>query len=166
MCCKGYSGVSGKCLREEEDEIMAPLQKRAWWGLGTGLVFALAFLLVFVFKGGINTFDEDQGFRIIIDVLWVGGLIANLVIVNLAFRKRGMVDERDRLIMDRAPRIQWLAVVFTLVVWTIALTEAYHETGQIPAVFLYVIFMSILIVSTLTQCLGILIGYWRMNRDV
>jgi len=144
---------------------MAPLQKRAWWGLAIGLVFALAFLLVFVFKGGIETFDEDQGFRIIIDILWVGGLIASGVIVNLSLRKPGMVDERDRLIMDRAPRIQWLAVVFTLVAWTITLSEAYHETGMVPTVFLFVIFMSILIVSTLAQSLGIIIGYWRMNRD-
>jgi hypothetical protein len=143
---------------------MAPLQKRAWWGLVTGLVFAIAFVLVFILKGGIAAFDEDQGFRIIIDVLWIGGLVANLVIVNLALRKTGMVDERDRLIADRAPRIQWLAVVFTIVAWTIALTEVYHETGLIPSMFLYIIMMSILIVSTLAQCAGIIIGYWRMAR--
>jgi len=139
---------------------MAPLQKRAWWGLGTGLVFAVAFLLVFILMGGIETFDEDQNFRIIIDVLWIGGLVANLVIVNLALRKPGMVDERDLRIVERTPRIQWLAVVFTLVAWTIALNEVYHDTG-IPALFMYVIFMSVLSVSTLTQSLGILIGYWR-----
>jgi hypothetical protein len=143
---------------------MAPLQKRAWWGLAIGLVFAIAFVLVFVLMGGIDTFDEDQGFRIIIDVLWVGGLVANLAIVNLALRKPGMVDERDRMILDRAPRIQWLAVVFTLAAWVIALTEVYHETGQIPSVFMFVIFMSVLIVSTLAQSLGIIIGYWRANR--
>ncbi|HUT67742.1 MAG TPA: hypothetical protein VMW86_04240 [Dehalococcoidales bacterium] len=142
---------------------MAPLQKRAWWGLGVGLVFALAFLLVFILMGGIETFDEDQGFRIIIDVLWVGGLVANLAIVNLALRKPGMADERDLRIVERAPRIQWLAVVVTLVAWTIALNEVYSDTGQIPALFMYVIFMSVLIVSTLAQCLGILIGYW-MSR--
>jgi len=142
---------------------MAPLQKRAWWGLGVGLVFAAAFVLVFILKGGIETFNEDQGFRIIIDVLWVGGLVANLVIVNLALRKPGMVDERDLRIVERAPRIQWLAVVFTLVAWTIALTEVYSDTGQIPSLFMYVIFMSVLIVSTISQCLGILIGYW-MSR--
>jgi len=102
---------------------MTPLQKRACWGLAVGLVFAIAFVLVFVFQGGISTFNEDQGFRIIIDILWVGGLVANLLIVNLALRKPGMVDERDRLVLDRAPRIQWLAVVFTLVAWTISLTE-------------------------------------------
>jgi hypothetical protein len=143
---------------------MAPLQKRAWWGLGVGLAFAVAFVLVFVLMGGIETFDADQGFRIIIDVLWVGGLVANLVIVNLALRRPGQVDERDRMILDRAPRVQWLAVVFTLVAWVIALTEVYHATHLIPSVYMYVIFMSVLIVSTLAQSLGIIIGYWRMNR--
>ena len=140
---------------------MAPLQKRAWWGLGTGLIFAAAFILVFILMGGIETFNEDQGFRIIIDVLSVGCLVANLVIVNLALRKPGMADERDLRIAERAPRIQWLAVVVTLVAWTITLTEVYHETGQIPSLFMYVILMSVLIVSTLGQSLGILIGYCR-----
>ena len=143
---------------------MAPLQKRACYGLVIGLVFAVALLVVFIMKGGISTFSEDMGFRVIIDVLLVGGLIANLIIVNLSLRKRGMVDERDRLIMDRAPRVQWLAVVFSLVAWTIALTEVYWEQGQIPVIFLYLIFMSVLIVSTLAQSVGILIGYWRMGR--
>jgi hypothetical protein len=143
---------------------MAPMQKRAWWGLGTGLIFAIAFLLVFILMGGIKTFDEDQSFRIIIDVLWVGGLIANLVIVNLPLRKPHMADERDQRIIERAPRIQWLAAIFSLVAWTIALNETYQDTGQVPAIFLYVIFMTVLIVSTLAQSLGILIGYWRMDR--
>ncbi len=143
---------------------MAPLQKRAWWGLAVGLAFAVAFTLVFILKGGIQTFNADQGFRIIIDVLWVGGLVANLAIVNLALRKPGLVDERDRLIMDRAPRVQWPAVVVTLAVWMIALTEFYSETGQIPSVFMYVVFMSVLIVSTLAQSAGIIIGYWGMDR--
>ena len=144
---------------------MTPLQKRAWWGLAVGLAFAIAFLLVFILKGGIETFDADQNFRIIVDILWVGGLVANLVIVNLALRKPGMVDERDRLVLDRAPRIQWITVVFTLVAWTIILTETYHATGLMPTAFLYVIFMTILIVSTLAQSLGILIGYRRMSGN-
>ena len=115
--------------------------------------------------GGIETFDADQTFRIIIDVLWVGGLVANLIILNLALRKPGMVDERDKMILDRAPRIQWIAVVFTLAAWVIALNEVYQATDLVPAVYLYVMLMSVLIVSTLAQCLGILIGYWRANRN-
>jgi uncharacterized membrane protein len=143
---------------------MAPLEKRAWWGLGVGLIFAAAFALVFILMGGIETFDEDQGFRIIVDVLWIGGLVANGLIINLALRKPGLADERDLRIVERAPRVQWPAVVVTLAAWMIVLTEVYHDTGQIPSVFMYVIFMSVLIVSTLAQSLGILIGYWRMAR--
>jgi hypothetical protein len=144
---------------------MAPLQKRAWWGLITGLVFAAAFVLVFILMGGIETFEKSQNFRLIVDVLWIGGLVANLVIVNLVLKNPDKVDERDKLIAERAPRVQWLAVIFTLVAWVIGLNEAYQETNLIPAVFLYIIFMSVLIVSTLAQCLGIIIGYWRMNRN-
>lgn len=144
---------------------MTPLQKRAWWSLAIGLAFATAFTLVFILMGGIATFEEDRTFRIIIDVLWLGSLLANLVIINLVLRRPGMVDERDRLVLDRAPRIQWLAVVFTLVAWTIALNEIYRDPDLMPTDFLFVIFMSVLIVSMLGQSLGILIGYWRMNRD-
>jgi hypothetical protein len=141
---------------------MAPLQKRAWWGLGLGLAFAIAFALVFILMGGIETFDSDQGFRIIIDVLWVGALVTNLVIFNLTLR-RATVDERDKIIMGRAPRIQWIAIIFTLVAWVIALSESYHTTHLIPSAYLYVIFMSVLIVSTLAYSLGIIIGYWRSS---
>ena len=144
---------------------MAPLQKRAWFSLAIGVVFAVAFIAVFIIKGGISTFTEDQGFRIIIDVIWVSGIVANLIIINFTLRKPRLVDERDRLIMDRAPRVQWLAVVFSLVAWTIVLTEIYWEQGQIPVIFLYLIFMSVLIISMLAQSLGILIGYWKMERN-
>jgi hypothetical protein len=144
---------------------MAPLQKRALWGLIVGLALTVAFILVFFLMGGIDVFDKNVNFRIIIDVLWIGGLIANLVIVNQALNNPRLVDERDKLIADRAPRIQWMAVIFTLVAWVIALNEVYSSTHLIPSVFLYVVFMSVLIVSTLAQSLGILIGYWRMDRN-
>jgi hypothetical protein len=67
--------------------------------------------------------------------------------------------------MDRAPRVQWLAVIFSLVVWMIALTEGYRDEGQIPVIFLFLIFMSILIVSMIAQSIGIMTGYWRMERN-
>ena len=144
---------------------MAPLQKRAWWGLITGTVFTIAFVLVFFLMGGIDKFDQDATFRIIVDVLVIGGLVANLIMVNIPLKKAGMVDERDKVIADRAPRVQWLAVVFTLVAWVIGLNEAYQKTNLIPGIFLYVMFMSVLIISTTAQCLGIIIGYWRMDRN-
>jgi hypothetical protein len=144
---------------------MAPLQKRACYSLIIGVTLAAVLAAVFILKGGISTFESDQGFRIIIDLLWIGILVLNLILINLTLRKPRTVDERDRLIMDRAPRIQWLAVVLTMVTWTIALNEIYRPTGQIPTVFLYIIFMSVLIAGTIGQSLGILIGYWSMAKN-
>ncbi len=144
---------------------MAPLQKRALYGLVFGVIWAIVIVVVFILKGGVSTFNDDQGFRLIIDGLWVGGLIVYLLLFETIGRKPSQVDERDRLIMARSPRVQWLAVIFSLVAWMIALTESYHDAGQIPVIFLYLIFMSIIIVSSVAQSVGILIGYWRMESS-
>jgi len=142
---------------------MAPLQKRALYGLVIGVVFAIALIVIFITKG-VTTFDEDLGFRLIVYALWIGVPLAYLISVNLTLRKPGQVDERDRLIMGRAPRIQWLAVIFSLAAWVIVLTEVYWNQGQVPVIFLTLILISTLIVSTLAQSIGILIGYRRADR--
>ena len=144
---------------------MAPLQKRALYGIAFGVVWIIAILIVFLLKGGIGTFEQDIQFRGIIDVLWIGGLVIYLILFETILRKPNQVDERDKLIMDLSPKVQWRAVIFTLVAWVIALSEIYRAEGQVPVIFLFLIFMSVLIVSSLAQCLGILIGYWRMNRN-
>ena len=138
---------------------MAPLQKRALYGLAFGVVWAVAIILVFIVKGGVNTFSEDLGFRLIVNGLWVGGLIFYGILM-LTLRKQSQVDERDRLILGRAPVVQLWAIIFSLVIWTIVLTESYWNQG-IPPIFMYIVFMSTLIVSAVTQSIGILIGYWR-----
>ena len=143
---------------------MAPMEKRAWWGLGLGGAFAIAFAAVFAVWGGITEFDRNAAFRLTIDFLMLGALVINLVVINIPVRNRKLADERDVAIFDRAPRFQWLAIIFTLVGWVIGLTEYYHGTGLVPSVWLYVVFMSVLIVSTLGQSLGIIAGYRRMER--
>lgn len=143
---------------------MAPMQKRAWWGLIIGSAFAAAFAIVFIVRGGIETFDTDTGFRLIIDGLMLAALVVSLVLVNIPIRNRRLADERDIRVFEQAPRIQWLAVIFTLVGWTIGLTEYYHGTRLVPSVWLYIVFMSVLIVSTIAQSLGIIIGYRRIER--
>ena len=141
---------------------MAPLQNRALYSLAIGVVIAIALIVVIIIKGDVTTFDEDLGFRLIVYALWVGVPLAYLM-ANLTLRKPGQVDERDRLIMERAPKVQWLAVIFSLVAWVIVLTELYWDKGQVPVVFLTFIMISTLIISTIAQSLGILIGYWRMR---
>ena len=142
---------------------MAPLQKRALYGLAFGVIWAVAVIVVFIVKGGVSTFSEDQGFRLIIDGLWIGGLIFYAILM-LTLRKQTQVDERDRLILGRAPVVQLWAVILSLVIWTIVLTEIYWDLG-IPPIFMYLVFMSALIVSAVGQSIGILIGYWRMGRN-
>jgi hypothetical protein len=139
---------------------MAPLQKRALYSLVIGAACAIALIVVFLVKD-ITSFDEDLGFRTIVYALWVGVPLAYLIVVNLTLRKPGQLDERDRLIMERAPRVQFLAVLFSLVAWVIVLTEVFSDQGQVPIVYLTLIMISTLIVGTIAQSLGILIGYWR-----
>ena len=144
---------------------MAPLQKRALYSLGIGVVLAIALIMIFIWKGDVTTFDEDLGFRLIVYALWVGVPLAYLIVVNLTLRKPEQIDERDRLIMAKAPRVQYLSVLFSLVAWTIALTEVYWDKGQVPVIYLTLIMISALIISTIAQSAGILIGYWRMGRN-
>ena len=143
---------------------MAPLQKRAWWGLVTGIIFAAALLIVFIVNGDVTRFDEELGYRIPVYILWIGGLVAYLVIMNLTLRRQNQIDERDKLILDRATKLQLGALIVTLVIWTVSLTVAYSDDRAVPVVFLYLIFISIQIINIIAQSLGIIIGYWRMDR--
>jgi len=45
------------------------------------------------------------------------------------------------------------------------LTEVFWDQGQVPVIYLTLIMISTLIISTIAQSLGILIGYWKgVNR--
>ena len=144
---------------------MAPLQKRAWYGLAIGFVWAIAIIAVFIAKGGVTAYTDDQSMRVIVAALLVGGLVVYFVIMRLTLRKPGQVDERDRLILGRTPVVQLWAVFISLAVWSITLTEIYWDQGQIPVIFPYLVFMSLFIVNVLAQSIGILIGYWRMGHN-
>ena len=144
---------------------MAPLQKRALYSFVIGLVLTIALIAVFVAQGDVTAFERDPNLRLIMYVVLIGVPLIYLILVNLTLRKPTQLDERDRLIIERAGRAQWLAVIFTLVVWTIALTEIYRDQGQVPIAFLKLIFTSTLIISTLAHSFGILVGYWEMNRN-
>jgi uncharacterized membrane protein len=144
---------------------MAPLQKRALCSFVIGLVLTIVLIVVLVAQGDITAFDRDPNLRLIMYAVLIGVPLIYLILVNLTLRKPTQVDERDRLIIERSSKAQWLAVIFSLVAWTITLTEIYRDQGQVPIAFLNLIFMSTLIISALAQSLGILLGYWRMNRN-
>jgi len=144
---------------------MAPLQKRALYSFVIGLVLTAVLIVVLVAQGDITAFERDLKLRLIMYAVLIGVPLIYLILVNLTLRKPTQLDERDRRIIERSSWAQWLAVIFTLVAWTIALTEIYRDQGQVPIAFLKLIFMSTLIIGTLAQSLGILVGYWEMNRN-
>jgi hypothetical protein len=144
---------------------MAPLQKRALYSFVIGLVLTIGLVAVFVAQGDITAFERDPNLRLITYAVLIGVPLIYLILVNLTLRKSTQLDERDRLIIEKSSRAQWLAVIFTLLVWTIALTEVYRDQGQVPITFLKLIFTSTLIISTLAHSFGILVGYWEMNRN-
>ena len=144
---------------------MAPLQKRALYSFVIGLVITIALIAVLVARGDITAFDRDQNLRLIMYAVLIGVPLVYLILVNITLRKPTQIDERDRLIIERSSRAQWLAVIFSLVAWTIALTEIYRDQGQVPIAFLNLIFMSTLIIGTLAQSFGILLGYWRISSN-
>ncbi|MFC2014079.1 hypothetical protein ACFLU8_04305 [Chloroflexota bacterium] len=80
---------------------MTPLQKCAWYGLAIGVVLAIAILVVSITREGVTAYTEDPGMRAIVASLFVGGLIAYLIVMHLTLHKPCQVDERDRLIMGR-----------------------------------------------------------------
>ena len=140
---------------------MAPLQRRALFGLVLGVAWVITIVVVFIVNDGVSAFGEDTGFSLILIGLFAGGLIAH----SLVMRKPGQVDERDKLIMDRAPKVQLWAVFIALVVWSHSLTQFYLDEGQIPVGFPYLILNSLFIVNVLAQSGGILIGYWRSDSN-
>jgi cytochrome bd-type quinol oxidase subunit 2 len=144
---------------------MAPLQKRALYSFVIGLVLTIVLVAVFVAQGDITAFESDLKLRLIMYAVLIGVPLIYLILVNLTIRKPTQLDERDRRIIERSSWAQWLAVIFTLVIWTIALTEVYRDQGQVPIAFLKLIFTSTLIISALAQSFGVLVGYWEMNRN-
>jgi hypothetical protein len=140
---------------------MAPLQKRALITFIIGLLFTIAIIVVFLVVGDVTAFDQESNLRYITYTALIGVPLTYLILIDLTLRKPTELDERDRLIIMKSGRVQWLAVIFSLAAWMIVLTEVYREERQVPVVFLSLIFMSILIISILAQSLGILLGYWR-----
>lgn len=143
---------------------MAPLQKRAWLGLGIGVVTSAAILAVLIIKGA-TSFYDDNAMRWLITGLVVGMLVAWAVILapSISGRGKALYDERDKAIIRRAQQVQLWGVIGLMVAWTIALTEVYWDQGQIPIVFPYLIFWSVMMVNMLSQSIGILIGYRGMG---
>jgi len=139
---------------------LTPLQKRSWLGLATAALVSVAVLVVLMVRGP-TAFFEDTTTRLLTDGLLLGGLIVYFVLLRVT-RLSGadlVMDERDVMILGKTARLQLTAVLLGLLVWAIALTEVYWEQKSVPLAFVYLIFLSSMIVNFLAMPIGVLLGY-------
>lgn len=141
-----------------------PVQRLAYPTLLVGTALTLiAFGLVWYF--GPLVFWDDDGVRLGVTMVLVAALAVfaqfALRVSAWAGRSDEKLDERDRSILAASSAGQAGAMLVTIVAWSIGLVENYREVGQIPNVFLYLIFWSCLLVSQIASVVGILIGYRR-----
>lgn len=141
---------------------MAPQQRRAWWGLGIGVVMSAAIVAVFIAYGP-ATYYLNTGFRLLTYGLFAVWLIAHLTMLRLTRPAAGepevAEDERDRAIRTRALTVSLVAVFVALAAWAIGLTEYYWDEKAIPIDYPYFILWSALVVGLLSREVGVLMGY-------
>ena len=142
---------------------LTPLQRHSYWSLGVAAVITAAIATILAVYG-----PESMGesvVRLVAEVLSVVGLAGYLAISSRWLLRTDapeeVLDERDRAILERAPAAQAQAVVVLMAAWAVILTEAYWRTGQVPIVFMALIFWSCLLISTMALPIGVLIGYSR-----
>ena len=141
-----------------------PLQRLAQWGLLAGLVLLAAVVAVVLYFGPERTIEERAVRMAFTALLLTIVLVFALLSLRLrAWLRRGdgMVDERDRAILSGSSGLQSGAVLTTLVVWVIGLTESFHAVGAVPLYYLNLVFWSCLVVNLLALPLGVLLGYRR-----
>jgi len=150
---------------EEREELahlpMTPLQKRAWFGLLTGLAMTAAIVIVIARVGPVAYFDDDE-LRLVVLGLLMATLVSYLVVIvptGPRAASKGALDERDQRVLGIAPNIQAAAGLVTVALWSVALTEAYRGEG-IPTGFMYLLFWSVFVAYMLAHSAGILFGYW------
>lgn len=139
------------------------LQRLAGMTLLWSLLLTLAAAAVVVYFGP-RAWDSDS-----VRLTATGLLLAALAVFTVylarirmwTLRDDGTLDERDRAILATAPVGQAPAMLVTLAAWLIGLIETYHGGQMVPAVFLYLIFWSCLMVSVLALLTGVMLGYRR-----
>lgn len=141
-----------------------PLQRLVRWSLALGALLLAIGIAILAWTGPIEAFDDDTT-RLALELLFVATLailaVPTMVAGGWAVRGDGRIDERERIIVARAPAGQAAAMLIVLAAWWIGLTEAYRNAPGIPPEFLTLMVWSCLLVSLVASNAGILLGYRR-----
>jgi hypothetical protein len=151
---------------EEQAEMaslpMTPLQKSAWCGLLVGLAMIGACVLV-IARAGPEVYFEDGDLRLLVlGFIFVAMAAWLQVVVRSARGDRQGLDERDQRVLLMAPNIQTAAMLITIALWHVALTESFRGEG-VPTGYLSIVFWSVFLAFMTAYSGGILIGY-RLGR--
>ena len=140
------------------------MQRLAWQTLVPILLLTLAAAAVVVHHGADVAWANDRVRLTATGLLLAGLAVFTYYITRVRIwiiRDDGTLDERDRAILASAPAGQAAAMMVTLAVWMIGLTETFRATHLVPSAYLYLIFWSLLMVSILAMLAGVVIGYRR-----
>lgn len=141
-----------------------PLQRLAQRAFVIAVALALLAAAIVMYHGPQVYWDNDDVRLTVMGVLFAMlGVFAFVSLRTAIWLKQGdaVVDEHDRAVMSRATTGQAGAILITLAVWQIGLAETYHDVGQVPVVFLYLIFFSCVVMALLSWLAGIVVGYRR-----
>jgi len=155
---------AGPPLPDDVEMPSTPLQRISRWGIGVSAVLAAAAASLVLMNGAEATFDTD-GLRLTFTLL----LVAILVVMGgttiwlraQVNRGGGLLDERDREILGRAPAAQVAGMLVTLAIWIVGLAEHFHDAGAVPVFYLYLVFWSVVVVDLVGLPVGVLLGYRR-----
>lgn len=143
------------------------LQKRARWSFFVGTVVGVAIFAALAQWGPAELF-ANRSLRLPLLGLFMASVVAHALVLSVARPRRSgpeRLDERDRLILTRAPALQSVAVVVSLALWSIVLEEVYSDAGAVPLQFPFLIFVTTFIVQMLALAGGILVGYRQVDLD-
>ncbi len=157
-------------LNEQRDESvkipMAILQQRSLWNILS--MFIGIIVMAWIFDGhSVSEFFQNDTLRISLTAVLTATLLINLFLM-LPTSKRGKwakyFDERDELVLQRAGNFQIVGILILSVIWTVGLTEYYWEIGSIPIDIPYLMFWSNFLMLFLSRSVGIVYGYFWIDR--
>jgi hypothetical protein len=147
---------------------MAPQLKRAWASLIIGLIFSVIVIIVVTANDPIRFLEDESLKSLVYGIIIFGFVIYGVTVIFFRSQEKGIlvrIDERDRIIGNRAMKIQiWIRSVI-LLFWMIVLTETYEYQDSIPLVYPFFIFITTIISGALAQSAGIIVGYARGDGD-
>jgi len=165
---KRYRAHMRRLASNDDTRIPAsPLQQRAIVTLIITLVASLLITIMFIGED-VDGFLKNDTLRLRFTGILIFTLLLNLAmrftLLPGGYQRRGSLDERDKQILMGAGTWQTSLLLILLMIWTVALTEGYWEQQAIPIDVPYLMFWSAFLIYFIGWSLGILAGYWRMNR--